>query len=103
VLLQPDGNVVIGGTFRTVNGVLRPNIARLFGDLTAPSLRISQSNGGVIISWPSTWTGFTLRQNTNLNGANWIHSLEAVTDDGTNRFITVNPPTGRRFYRLFKP
>jgi hypothetical protein len=34
MLLQPDGNILIGGTFTMVNGVMRPNIARLFG---APS------------------------------------------------------------------
>jgi hypothetical protein len=29
--------------------------------------------------------------------------FQTITDDGTNKFIIVNPPTGNRFYRLFKP
>jgi uncharacterized delta-60 repeat protein len=34
--LQPDGNILIGGEFTTVNGVLRPFVARLFGDAGGP-------------------------------------------------------------------
>ena len=34
--LQPDGRVLIGGDFLTVNGVLRPRVARLFGDSVPP-------------------------------------------------------------------
>jgi uncharacterized delta-60 repeat protein len=32
VAVQPDGKVVIGGSFRTVNGLVRPRIARLNAD-----------------------------------------------------------------------
>ena len=40
-----------------------------------------------VVSWPRPSTGWNLQQN----------------NDGTNNFIIVNPPTGKRFYRLFKP
>ena len=48
-------------------------------------------------------TGFTLQQNGDLNATTWIAAPQTVTDNGTNKFIIVNPPTGNRFYRLFKP
>ena len=56
-----------------------------------------------VVSWPSPSAGWVFQQNTNLNTTNWVVPPETVNDDGTNKFITVNPPTGRRFYRLFKP
>jgi uncharacterized delta-60 repeat protein len=36
IALQSDGHVVIGGDFNTVNGVVRPRVARLLGDQSAP-------------------------------------------------------------------
>lgn len=42
----------------------------------------------------------TLQQNTNLAGVSWVTPVETVNDNGTNKFIIVNPPDGNRFYRL---
>jgi hypothetical protein len=56
-----------------------------------------------VISWSSPSMGFTLQQNSDLNGPGWIAPPNAVTDDGTNRFIIVSPPIGSRSYRLIKP
>ena len=103
IALQSDGNVLIGGDFTTVNGVLRPHIARLYHDSVAPSLNIARSNAFVIVSWPAPPTGFELQQNTNLNPATWTMPSETVTDNGTTRSITVSPVPGSRFFRLFKP
>jgi hypothetical protein len=42
--------------------------------------------------------------NTNgLNPADWSDVTDTIQDDGTTKTLTVNPPTGNRFYRLFKP
>lgn len=103
IALQPDGNVLIGGNFTTVNGVARPYVARLYGDSVAPSLNITRSNAFVIVSWPFPSTGFVLQQNTNLNTTNWTAPPETVNDNGTTRSISVTPAPGNRFYRLFKP
>ena len=99
--LQPDGNVLIGGDFTTVNGAVRPHVARLYGDFI-PSLSLARSNAFVIVSWPSPSTGFSLQQATNLMAPSWNSPPESVTDNGTNKFIIVNAPIGNRFYRLFK-
>jgi hypothetical protein len=69
----------------------------------APWLSISRSNNLVMVTWPSPSTGFTLQQNLDLNTTNWVTPSETVTDNGTIKFINVNPPIGNRFYRLIKP
>jgi hypothetical protein len=57
-----------------------------------------------LVSWPSPSTGFTLQQNTNgIGSLNWSNVVTTPTDSGTIKYIIVNPPTGNRFYRLFKP
>lgn len=67
------------------------------------SIRLTASNT-VAVSWPSAATGFVLQQNTNrLGSVNWSNVTGTIQNNGTNRFIIVNPPIGSRFYRLVKP
>jgi len=68
-----------------------------------PRLSITLSNNDLMVSWPSPSTGFFVQQNNQLNTPNWVTPTETVTDNGTIKFITVDPPVGSRFYRLFKP
>lgn len=103
IALQPDGHILIGGSFNTINGVVRPRVARLLGDFMGPSLGITQSNAFVIVSWPSFSINFELQQNTDLNAANWATPPEIVTDNGQTRSISVSPAPGNRVYRLVKP
>ncbi len=73
-------------------------------NLPAPVLAITLTpTNTALITWPSHLTGFSLQENTNLATTNWGDPAEAVHDDGTNKSILVNPPTGTGFYRLFKP
>ncbi len=103
VALQSDGKVLIGGDFTTVNGIVRPHVARLHGDVHLPLLSVAQANGLMVLSWPSAATGFEVQQNTNLNTANWTLPPETVTDDGVTKSIFVSLAPGNRFFRLFKP
>jgi hypothetical protein len=69
-----------------------------------PSLTISRTRiNSIIVSWPSPSTGWELQQNGDLSTTKWTAPAEHVTDNGTIKFITVNPPMGNRFYRLLKP
>jgi uncharacterized delta-60 repeat protein len=102
LVMQPDGNILIGGDFRTVGGALRSNVARLYGD-SAPTLSMARSNAFLIISWPNSATGFLLQQSTDLTTTNWTTPSEAVTDNGAVKSISVSPTAGNRFFRLFKP
>jgi hypothetical protein len=100
---QPEANAqpMTGGAFSLTGGfwslfaVQTPNAPLL------TILRLSANSARV--SWPSPSTGFRLQENTDLNSTNWVNAPQAVSDTGTNRFVTVNPAVGRRFYRLFKP
>jgi hypothetical protein len=101
---QHDANTrpMSGGNFSLTGGFW----SLLFVTQTpgAPALSILLTGANtVIVSWPSSSTGFSLQQNTDLSTANWVTPSENINDDGTNKFIIVNPPSGNRFYRLIKP
>ncbi len=100
---QPDAGTMIGGGYALNGGFW--GILSAIQTPGAPLLTVrhTQTNT-IVVSWPSASTGFTLQQqNGQLAASNWSSSAQTVADDGTNRFIIVNPPTGNRFYRLFKP
>ena len=100
---QPDASAqpLTGGNFSLVGGFWSLFVVQTPG---APLLTIRlTSTNNALVSWPSLSTGFTLQQNSDLNKTNWVTAPQAVSDNGTNRFILVNPPAGNRFYRLFKP
>ena len=72
--------------------------------VSVPVLEIRRSSADVILSWPSSFSDFTLQQNTSpFTSTGWSTFGGSVQDDGTNRTVTVGPPTGSQFYRLFKP
>ena len=89
----------------TANEVVALFAAGSAGKCGAPSLTIFRSpTNTVIVSWPSPSTGFGLQQNTNsVSSINWSNVTTGILDDGTNKSLLVNPPTGSRFYRLYKP
>lgn len=66
------------------------------------SIRYTTTNTAVV-SWPSPSTGFNLQSATDLGLSNWVNSALSPSDDGTNRFLIVTPPTGNGFFRLLKP
>ncbi|MGI8965130.1 MAG: hypothetical protein ACR2H1_03465, partial [Limisphaerales bacterium] len=106
IALQADGNVLIGGDFITLNGVLRPYAARLYGDSLAslPALNISRSNNFMIVSWPASALNFQLQENTaDIATGDWRNVLATPTDNGTTKTVIVNPAAGNRFYRLRSP
>jgi hypothetical protein len=100
---QPDASAqpMTGGGFSLSGGFWS-----LFAVQTpdAPLLAIRLiSASAAQVSWPSPSAGFVLQENLDLNSTNWVNAPQAISDSGANRFITVNPANGRRFYRLFKP
>jgi hypothetical protein len=66
-----------------------------------PALTIRRSGNSVIVSWPSSATGFILKENPDpANAPGWSDSGYTVTGDGTNESITIPSPTGNLFFRL---
>jgi len=72
------------------------------GSVSAPQLAISRSGASIILTWPASFTGFTLQSATNLVSANWSAvSPPPVTINGQN--TVTNAVTGKgMFYRLFQ-
>ena len=99
---QPDAGTMSGGSYTLEGGFW--GIIAAVQTPGAPWLTITHTpTNTVVVSWPSPSLGFSLLQNTNLNTTNWVSPPETVNDNGTERFIMVNPPAGSRFYRLQKP
>lgn len=66
-----------------------------------PSLTISLTEtNGVLLSWPSSFEGFVLQQNSNLSTTIWMTLTNAPLTVGSSNQVTIPPPTGNQFYRL---
>ncbi len=101
---QPDaGPTMNGGNYSVDSGFW--SIIAAVQTPGAPLLTISRTaTNTVAVNWPSASSGFTLQQNTNsVASVNWSNVNATIQDDGTTKTLIVNPPTGNRFFRLFKP
>jgi hypothetical protein len=99
---QPDAGHLSGGNFTLDGGFW--GIISAVQSPSAPALTIQlTATNTVMISWPSPSVGFNLQQNPDLTTPTWVTPPEGVSNDGTIKFIIVNPPIGNRFYRLSKP
>ena len=68
-------------------------------------LSIMLSNNNVVLTWPSTSVsvGYGLQQNADLTTMNWTDVGLPVTDDGTNKSVTIPTPAWNLFFRLLHP
>ena len=100
---QPDAGTMSSGGYSLNGGFW--SLLSLVQTPDAPLLTITfTSTNTAMVSWPSPSTGFNLQQNTNGIGAlNWSNVSAGIQDNGTIKYLIVNPPAGNRFYRLFKP
>lgn len=100
---QPDAGRMSGGNFSVDGGFW--GIIAAVQTPGVPTLTIFRTTTNTVaVFWPSPSTGWTLQQNTNsVSSVNWSNAPGTIPDDGTNKTLIVNPPTGNRFYRLFKP
>lgn len=89
------GNFSLTGGFWSLEAVQTPGAPVL-------SVKLTTTNTAVVY-WPSPSTGYNLQVNLNLSTTNWAIPAESVQDNGTIKYIVVNPPTGNRFYRLKNP
>jgi len=101
---QPDAAPTMsGGNFSLTGGFW--SLLSVVQTPGSPLLNISfTSTNTAMVSWPSPSIGFNLQQNTNgISTLNWSNLVSGIQDNGSIRYIIVNPPSGNRFYRLFKP
>jgi hypothetical protein len=96
---QPDASgAMTGGNYSVTGGFW--SLISVVQTAGAPTLSITHSGNIIIISWPSASSGFTLQQNSDLSTSNWTTSGFTISDDGTNKSITITSPTGNLFFRL---
>jgi hypothetical protein len=95
------GSAMNGGSYSVTSGFWSLYAVQTVG---APVLAIAlTATNTAMVSWPSPSAGYNLQMNTDLTTTNWVTPVETVTDNGTIKYIIVNPPTGKRFYRLQHP
>ena len=102
---QPDANAtpMTGGNYSLTGGFW--SLLSVVQTTGAPLLSVTRTTiNTVLVSWVSPSTGFDLQVNTNsVAGVNWSNAPGPIQDNGTIKYLIINPPTGNRFYRLFKP
>ena len=65
-----------------------------------PHLDMTRVLGQPVVSWAAALTNFVLETTTDLPAGSWVtNSSPITTSNGTNS-LTVNPATGRKFFRL---
>jgi hypothetical protein len=70
--------------------------------VSVPTLNYNLSNQDLMVSWPSSWTNWTLLQNPDLATTNWSASA-GVVNDGTNKSFAVSSSANNLFFRLAHP
>ena len=94
-------NAMTGGNYSLTGGFWALYAVQTAG---APILSIKlTSTNTVQVYWNSPSAGWTLLVNSNLTGNTWSTPTETVQDNGTIKWIIVNPPAGNRYYRLRNP
>jgi uncharacterized delta-60 repeat protein len=102
--LRPDGKLLLGGLFSSIHGVVCPRLARLHGDDTTPSLTIEQTNGSLLLSWPSALDYHALEKSEDLGRLHpWSPVTETADDDGTRVRVTFPIEAPNMFFRLRSP
>ena len=94
-----SGSDSLTGGFWSLYAVPTPGAPVLTFTLLTITLTTTNT---AMVSWPSPSTGWNLQQNNDLTTANWVTLAETVNDNGTIKYIIVNPPSGNRFYRLMQ-
>jgi len=97
--LQPDGRLLIGGSFDSVKGATRRNLARLNGDLTLFQTVTAASGFSTKIKTVQG-RNYWLERRDSLDGENWT-AVQSVTGDGSAQTLTdSSSPAVQRFYRV---
>ncbi|MEJ0089562.1 MAG: VCBS repeat-containing protein [Limisphaerales bacterium] len=73
---------------------------------TIPPLTITTLGLGMRVIWPSASAGWSLQQNPDLTAPNWGvagYNGHGISDDGTNKSLTLPQMSGNLFFRLLHP
>src|SRR2546426_364575 len=103
-LAVSGSDLYAGGNFTTAGGKVSAYLARAYLP-TLPALSVLRSGTDVMVCWPSADTAsFALEQAGTLAApASWVTNTASVTDDGTNKSVTLPATTSPQFFRLRRP
>ena len=71
-----------------------------YASMIRPRITVSRVGGEIVLSWPSTFTDFSLQESIGLQPAAWNDVSEAAVDDGITTRVTLQSGSGNRFFRL---
>ena len=93
--------MLIAGSFLTINDVVRPHVARLYGDAAAPSMKITWSSGLAVLSWPAAFGNYQFQKNTNpLLPDSWSPVEQPAATNGTQIFMPIPANAAHKLFRL---
>jgi len=103
-LAVSGSDLYAGGDFTTAGGKVSSYIARAYL-LSLPAFSVLHSGANLMVSWPSADTaGFALEQAGKLSAPpSWVPNTASITDDGTNKLVTVPATNSAQFFRLRRP
>jgi len=95
------GGPMTGGNYSLTGGFW--SLLSVVQTVGSPTLRIFlTSTNTAVVAWPTSATGFTLQQNSNLGSSGWSTAGAPIVVGSENQVI-IAPPAGREFYRLTHP
>jgi hypothetical protein len=100
-------SLYVGGQFTAAGAKGSGYIARAYL-LTLPALSVTASGGPpneLSVSWPSADSAdFALEQAPSLAArVSWAPNIFTITEDGTNKSVTIPATTSAQFFRLRRP
>jgi len=69
----------------------------------APTLRLVQGPASIVLSWPTSATGYTVQAMDGLGSLDWQPAPGTATEAEGWNTLTVNPAGTAQYFRLFKP
>ncbi len=74
---------------------------RISCGIAVPNLSIFASGNGIVLKWPSATPRFVLQESSHLSHSKvWSNAGYSISDNGTNRSITIPSPATNGFFRL---
>lgn len=79
------------------------NSGQIYFWQSEPTLGSAFSANGLMLSWPQQWTGYLLRQNSDLMTTSWTDvPITPILTNGQNQ-VLISPTNSQDFYRLEFP
>lgn len=97
--VNPATNVI-----EAITPSLSPFMLGVNDVVVKPDVGISVDTPGALsVSWPDSFTGWTLQESPDLSPTSWFNSSRVITTVNGTSTVTVPMNSGSRFFRLVKP